>query len=705
MIACILLHSDDYAQAKIDRKALVERHTIINSKFTPLSSLSVGNGNFAFTVDVTGLQSFPEAYAKGVALGTQSTWGWHSFIDTANYQFSETLKGYQQNGRTVLYSVQLKEPARKKNAVEWFRENPGRLQLGNLGFDIIKKDGSHATISDIQNIQQSLNLYTGEIVSAFTVEDIPVKVRTVCHQQRDAIAVKVISPLLQQHRLTIKLLFPFPTNEFKDVGVNYTNADKHQSNFRQTSTSAVVFYHQLDTTKYYVSINSKEKLSIRNDRPHEFVVDADVPPNEAFEFVCSFSLTNVSANLPTFFQTQTNSRILWKQFWQSGAAVDFAGSIDTRASELERRIVLSQYLTKIQCSNQYPPQETGLTYNSWYGKPHLEMHWWHAYHYALWGRTALLEKSLAWYKTVYDKARVIALRQGFDGVRWQKMTDNEGRETPSSVGALLIWQQPHVISFAEMCYRNCHNRQTLEKYKDIVFATADFMASFAFYDSAKGRYILGKAVIPAQERFTAEATFNPTFELVYWHWTLNVAQQWRERLGLPHKKKWDDVLARLSPLPVQDDKYLFTESATDSYTNPEFRTDHPSVLGAWGMLPETNMLDQTVMRNTFNWIWDNWNWKQTWGWDFPMLAMAATRMGYPDKAIDALLMPVQRNTYLTNGHNYQDDRLTIYLPGNGGLLVAIAMMCAGYDGCKTTNPGIPNNGQWKVRWEGLKKMP
>src|SRR6187455_3209801 len=69
----------------INRKALVERHTVINNRFDSLSSLSVGNGSFAFTVDVTGLQSFPDAYAKGVPLGTQSEWGWHSFIDTANY--------------------------------------------------------------------------------------------------------------------------------------------------------------------------------------------------------------------------------------------------------------------------------------------------------------------------------------------------------------------------------------------------------------------------------------------------------------------------------------------------------------------------------------------------------------------------------------------------------------------------------------------
>jgi hypothetical protein len=88
-----------------------------------------------------------------------------------------------------------------------------------------------------------------------------------------------------------------------------------------------------------------------------------------------------------------------------------------------------------------------------------------------------------------------------------------------------------------------------------------------------------------------------------------------------------------------------------------------------------------------------------------MTAMSAARLGMPDKAIDALLMKIQTNTYLPNGNNYQDGRLRIYLPGNGGLLTAIAMMVGGYDGATQSLPGIPKDGKWKVKWEGLKKMP
>ena len=64
----------------------------------------------------------------------------------------------------------------------------------------------------------------------------------------------------------------------------------------------------------------------------------------------------------------------------------------------------------------------------------------------------------------------------------------------------------------------------------------------------------------------------------------------------------------------------------------------------------------------------------------------------------------QKNTYLVSGHNYQDARLRLYLPGNGGLLMAVAMMCAGWDGSIHPNPGFPQDGNWNVKWEGLKPL-
>jgi hypothetical protein len=76
-----------------------------------------------------------------------------------------------------------------------------------------------------------------------------------------------------------------------------------------------------------------------------------------------------------------------------------------------------------------------------------------------------------------------------------------------------------------------------------------------------------------------------------------------------------------------------------------------------------------------------------------MLAMSAATIDRPEQAVDFLMMEAPKNRYLPNGHNYQDSRLSIYLPGNGGLLSAVAMMCTG--------KRFPANGQWKVRWENL----
>ena len=112
------------------------------------------------------------------------------------------------------------------------------------------------------------------------------------------------------------------------------------------------------------------------------------------------------------------------------------------------------------------------------------------------------------------------------------------------------------------------------------------------------------------------------------------------------------------------------------------------------------------MKKTLLHVMKNWDYKETWGWDYPLMAMTAARLGEPNLAIDALLMNTPKNTWLANGHNYQAPNLPIYLPANGGLLTAAAMMAEGWDGCPDKSaPGFPANGQWIIKYEELKKMP
>jgi len=369
--------------------------------------------------------------------------------------------------------------------------------------------------------------------------------------------------------------------------------------------------------------------------------------------------------------------------------------------------VLSEYLTAIQDAGQNPPQETGLTYNgsTWDGKFHLEMHFWHEAHFALWDRIGLLENSLGYYDRILPRARALAQKQGYPGVRWPKMTDPSGNDSPSSVGPFLVWQQPHPIFYAELCYRAHGDRATLEKFTNVVFQTAEFMAGFAAWDTNTQRYVLGPVLQCAQERFPKNHTFNPTFELTYWRWGLETAQQWRVRMGLPRNEKWDAVLKDLAKAPVGDDKYLFTETAPDSYTNPKWNMDHPAVLGALSFVPGPQ-INPFIMQHTFDWVWAHWNWPDTWGWDYPMLAMCAARLGETGHAVDALLLDTPKNHYALNGQVYQRADLTLYLPANGGLLYAAALMAAGWDGAPHRNaPGFPDDGSWTVKWEDLKTAP
>jgi hypothetical protein len=82
--------------------------------------------------------------------------------------------------------------------------------------------------------------------------------------------------------------------------------------------------------------------------------------------------------------------------------------------------------------------------------------------------------------------------------------------------------------------------------------------------------------------------------------------------------------------------------------------------------------------------------------------MTAARLGETKIAVDALLMNTEKNRYLANGHNYQRPNLPCYLPGNGGMLYAVAMMAGGFSGApRRSAPGFPDDGSWHVRVEGL----
>ena len=768
----MLGYDTENTTAAIDRQSVVTRNNPVITEADPLASLSVGNGHFATTVDITGLQSFPFEYGAGVPLTAMSDWGWHKFENTTGLKPQESEKAFDLgHGHQEIYAVEYKQGGRNQEATAYFRVNPHRLNLGTIGIDLKDSHGSQLPLTSLKDPKQSLHLWDGEIESFFLADGESVEVTTGVHPAKDALYARIQSNLLKDRRATIALRFSYPTGKHSDDANDWTKPERHQSVIISQDDHSAIIERTLDDTKYYVQLQWEGQATLQEcDRHHFELSTTDNVLTFAAEYLPDYPHT---PKIPSYEYDQYHkiTQRHWHQWWNDGAIVDFSHCTDPRAKELERRVVLSQYLTQINCANSTPPQETGLTYNSWFGRPHLEMTWWHAVDFALWNRPEVLEQILKWYnETAYPIARQIAERQGFKGVRWMKMTDPWAGEAPSNTGSFLIWQQPHYIYFAEEMYRANPSAETLKKYGEQVEATAQFMADFVIYDYGKsirpkqpfscggsegGTYTL-RGATAMQECMTKDISYNHPFELAYWQYGLLVAQRWRERQGKSRDKEWDNIIAKLSPLPEYDSIYtaglpigltvglksfdpfdtVAINSTSSKSTSVEklesfyekTYNDHPAVLGACGLLPvpqkvphplkdevylkkdeqslNTLLYNIGKMKQTLNWVMQNWNWQTTWGWDYGMIAMTAARLGEPETALSALLIGTQKNTYLKNGHNFQTaDRLRCYLPGNGALLTAIAMMCAGWDGCQEPlNPGFPKDGRWDVRWEGIQRM-
>lgn len=682
----LLLFACTSVQKPIDRKALVSRHNIAFHSPDSANIPQVGNGEIAFGIDVTGLQTL---YGN-----TFSQWAWHTYPLPEGKSISDfKMAEFEVHDRKVSYPV---SNTGQEEMYLWLRENPHRFNLGKFSFLI---DEDPVTPDKITEINQVLNVWEGVINSHYKIEGIPVQVITACHPEFDAIAVVVKSPLIREKRLSVQIAFPYGNHLIS--GADWNAESKHTTSCSIEGNSAV-FSRILDKDRYEAHLNWFQEAVIKEKKKHFYALEPR-GQSQTLAFTCSFTPGNISHVNPDFTQTLREVKIHWEQFWTSGGAIDLSGSKDERWKELERRIVLSQYLLAVNEAGSLPPQESGLLLNSgWYGKFHLEMHWWHGAHYQLWNRWDLFDKSLGWYSKTIPVAQNIAARQGYNGARWPKMIGPDGRFGPSKIGPWLIWQQPHPIFYAEQNYRVDPSPQILEKWMYVVFETAEFMASYSHYNEKKGQFELGPYVINAAEnnRDTKHETINPAFELAYWKYGLKTACNWRERMGLPVNKQWLDVLYNLAPLPIVDSVYVMYENVPDMWTR--FNKSHIDIIGTGAFIP-SEFVDLDVLNKTIDKVWKEWKMESTWGWDFPWLAMAAARAGQPDKAIDALLMSSTKNTYNKCGINGGGPAAT-YFPGNGGLLYAVAMMAGGWDGAPDKHaPGFPDDGSWNVKYEGLNK--
>ncbi|WP_426625536.1 hypothetical protein ACPPVW_05605 [Leifsonia sp. McL0607] len=680
---------------EIDRTALIARHRVRLRGLDPLSPLTVGNGEFCFTVDPTGLQTFPDSYpvaarygeVPGTLLGTLSNWGWHS--SPGRVELEPTMREYASPHGPARYadlggSLDSVSASGQSPAEEWLRNNPHRLDLGRLG---LWTGGDEPHAGALTAVDQTLDLATGIIASSFRLAGRGFAVRTGVHPERDAIGVRIRGG----GEFGLRLAFAGGSEAWANAA-DWQHPETHVSRVERTPAGWRIL-RTLDETVYTVSVTAPGSV-LEEVGPHRYVVRPG-PETTDWALTVEYFRGDGPGVALGAEETFAASTAHWSAFWQKGGALDLADSDDPRAGELERRVVLSQYLSALSAGS-LPPAETGLALNSWRGKFHLEMHWWHHGWLAQWGRPDLLERSLNWYGRIMGRARATAQGQGLPGARWPKQVGPDGIEAPSPIGPFLIWQQPHPIHLAELVRRARPGRAALERWAPIVIETAEFMAAYAA--SGPAGFELGPPLVPSQESYadTRATAKNPTFELAYWSWALEVACRWLEQLGRPVPARWRDVATGMSPLPMRDGRYV-------ALSTPPFleRNDHPSMLAALGVVPPTALVDAAAMRRTLDDVLADWRWETAWGWDFPMAAMTAARLGLPSLAVDCLLLDQPKNTYLANGHNWQDDSLPVYLPGNGGLLLATGLLAAGSDATAAVGFGAG----WRARQEGISPLP
>ncbi|KAM0221110.1 hypothetical protein ACHAQD_005460 [Fusarium lateritium] len=644
-----------------------------------------------------------------------SRWAWHNDTEPQG----EPIDAYTgvpklTHGRNVSYDIP--DPD-LPDVSQWLIGNPNRINLGRIG---LRYNDESLNARKISETHQKLDLWEGVITSTFEIDGTKVKVVTQGDFESDAVTFNIESKLIESGNLTVEFDFPYPplhTAKYKNeifVGV-YDFPSNHTTQVSSGLKKNIAhIYHDLGT-KYYVNIGWPERqpLQLKRLQPqgsiqrtaHRYVLSSAV--GKKISFTADFSPDKKVPDLPSSIKKRNSDG--WRDYWLKGGFVDLTKSTNQNATELQRRIITSQYHVRVNSAAEgESPQESGLMNNGWYGKFHMEMVVWHNAHWITWGRDqyfhnifpALYEKLLP---TSLDRAK----KMGWAGARWPKMTETiTGRSSPGGINAYLMWQQPHPMYMAMLAYKSKPTRSTLRQWDPILEATADYMASYAWLNETSGKYDLGPPAIGVTENTPPELTLNLAYDIAYWRYGLDVARNWKKMLELPVPKQWTTVAKNLTAPPQINGLYTVYDGLNATWwEDPALNRDPRSLIMLQGILPDTPAVNKEVARRTADKVWEVWTDQNIRGWGRPVLAINSARIGNPERAI-----------YHLTAYDYwkfDDAGFAIrggdgntpppFMPGNAGLLLAVAYMAKGWDGSKGNTPGFPKNDGWIVNHEGLRK--
>lgn len=252
----------------------------------------------------------------------------------------------------------------------WLTQNPQRLNLGNIGLSF---GGAKVTEDDLADKTQVLDLWTGSLVSTFTYNGTQVRVETRAAPDSDTVGVSVESNYLATGSLGLFFDFPYPdVNKFDAPFVGVWNATSNHSTSLSTFGSQFSILHTMDANSYVMNAEweGQGQVSGPANGTHRYFLTT--PGSTKLNLTATFSPLGVSS-MANFDRLKADAESWWQHYWTSGAFVDLTSVGSANATELQRRVILSQYLLAVNSASYYEPQESGLVNNGWYGKFHVSL--------------------------------------------------------------------------------------------------------------------------------------------------------------------------------------------------------------------------------------------------------------------------------------------------------------------------------------------
>ena len=390
-------------------------------------TLTLGNGVVGFNSDMTGFQSLNSTYTM-LPLTTLSDWGWHSspYQGRSPFDLFQYTDFQVSSGRNVPYPLNQQQPGGAWLRSNPHRLDLIQVALRKLSAPSTPLVPADLDLG--AGAVQELNPWTGELSSNFTTGGGSVSyfARTAMMMDLDVISWKLqwqqslsqkdeTKPNTASAPLVIRVAFPYGSEQSNGPGHDWTEDSKHSTTVVKSTADSALLKRVLDYDSYEVLCRwSDASYTWTQDGPHAFLLqprsaafissshDGSDTESSSIELSCLLSppgarypidpsadwlmqkhsqttallagAISTSASdrqggqavplLPLYNEVAAAAAESWSKFWLSGAFVDL-GKDDPRAVELERRVVLSQYLTRSQSAGSLPPQETGYTLNSW----------------------------------------------------------------------------------------------------------------------------------------------------------------------------------------------------------------------------------------------------------------------------------------------------------------------------------------------------